>query len=72
MEKVIQPIDRDLIKRELTPEKFIGKTRKGDNFILGVAMKFREQNPWMITSDNIFAITSERVSIRSEVISGLC
>ena len=36
MEKVIQPIDRDLIKRELTPEKFIGKTRKGDNMIFEV------------------------------------
>lgn len=36
MEKVIQAVDRDLIKRELTPDKFIGKTRKGDNLIFEV------------------------------------
>jgi hypothetical protein len=36
MEKVIQAVDRDLIKRELTPDKFIGKTRKGDNMIFEV------------------------------------
>ena len=45
----------------LLPEEL--QTRKGDNFILGVAMKFREQNPWMITSDNIFAITTESLGI---------
>ena len=36
METVIQAVDRDLIKRELTPDKFIGKTRKGDNLIFEV------------------------------------
>ena len=36
METVIQAVDRDLIKRELTHEKFIGKTRKGDNLIFEV------------------------------------
>ena len=45
----------------LLPEEL--QTRKGDNFILGVAMKFREENPWMLTSDNIFAITSESLGI---------
>ena len=36
METVIQAVDRDLIKRELTPDKFIGKTHKGDNLIFEV------------------------------------
>ena len=36
MQTVIEAIDRELIKRELTPEKFIGKTRKGDNYIFEV------------------------------------
>ena len=36
METVIQAIDRDLIKRELTPDKFIGQTRKGNNLIFEV------------------------------------
>lgn len=36
MQTVVEAIDRELIKRELTPEKFIGKTRKGDNYIFEV------------------------------------
>ncbi len=31
MQAVILPVDRQLIVQELTPEKFIGKTRRGDN-----------------------------------------
>ena len=45
----------------LLPEEL--QTRKGDNFILGVAMKFRESNPWLITSDNLFSITAESLGI---------
>ncbi|MBR3302580.1 MAG: GNAT family N-acetyltransferase [Bacteroidales bacterium] len=37
MEKVIEAIDRELIKRELTTDKFIGKTRKGDNYIYEIS-----------------------------------
>ena len=33
MEPVIQPVDRELIKEELTSDKFIRNTRKGDNKI---------------------------------------
>ena len=33
MENIIDPIDRTLLKRELTREKFLRKTRKGDNEI---------------------------------------
>ncbi len=36
METVIKPIDRELIRRELTADKFVGKTRKGDNFIFEI------------------------------------
>ena len=33
MEEIIAPIDRDLIKPELTPERFLRHTRKGGNDI---------------------------------------
>ncbi len=36
MENIIDPIDRTLLKRELTREKFLRKTRKGDNEIFVV------------------------------------
>lgn len=36
MEAVIEPIDRSLILKELTPNKFIRVTRKGHNFIFEV------------------------------------
>lgn len=36
MEAVIQPVDRDLILRELTPDKFIRETRKGGNFLFEI------------------------------------
>ncbi len=36
MEAVIEPIDRNLILKELTPSKFIRVTRKGHNFIFEV------------------------------------
>ena len=36
METVIQAVDRELIKRELTHDKFVGRTRKGDNLIFEV------------------------------------
>ena len=33
MEKIIDPIDRNILKRELSSERFLRKTRKGDNEI---------------------------------------
>lgn len=33
MENIIAPIDKDIIKAELSPERFVRKTRKGDNEI---------------------------------------
>lgn len=33
MEKIIDPIDRELLKRELTPERLLRKANKGDNEI---------------------------------------
>ena len=36
MDAIIQPVDRVLIKKELTEDKFIRKTRKGDNYIFEV------------------------------------
>ena len=33
MENIIAPIDKEIIKSELTPERFVRKTRKGDNEI---------------------------------------
>ncbi|MBQ6871518.1 MAG: GNAT family N-acetyltransferase [Bacteroidales bacterium] len=36
MEAVIQPVDRDLILKELTPDKFIRETRKGGNYLFEV------------------------------------
>jgi hypothetical protein len=33
MENIIAPVDKTLIKAELTPDKFLRKTRKGDNEI---------------------------------------
>lgn len=45
----------------LLPEEL--RTHKGDNYILGVAMKFLDHNPWIITMDKILAITSESLGI---------
>ena len=36
MQPVIQPIDRDLLLKELTPDKFIRETRKGGNYLFEV------------------------------------
>ncbi len=36
MEAVIQPVDRHLILKELTPDKFIRVTRKGGNFLFEI------------------------------------
>lgn len=36
MEPIIKPIDRDLLKKELTFDKFIRRTRKGDNLLFDV------------------------------------
>ncbi len=36
MEKIIDPIDKTILKRELSPDKFLRKTRKGDNEIFVV------------------------------------
>ena len=32
---------------------------KGDNYILGVAVKYREKNPFLLTSDTLFSIAAE-------------
>ena len=45
----------------LLPEEL--QVKKGDNFILSVAVKNRDNNPWLLTSDNIFALTAESVGI---------
>lgn len=47
----------------LLPEEL--QTKKGDNFILGVAMKFKESNPWMLTSDKVLGLTAESIGIPS-------
>ncbi len=36
MEAVIQPVDRALLLKELTPDKFIRETRKGNNYLFEV------------------------------------
>ena len=36
MQPVIQPIDRELLLKELTPDKFIRETRKGSNYLFEV------------------------------------
>ena len=52
----------DWADMSLLPEEL--QTKKGDNFILGVAVKYKgDPNPWMLTSDNIFGITSESLGI---------
>ena len=51
----------DWADMSLLPEEL--RTRKGDNYILGVAMKYRDNNPWIITSDNIFALTADSLGI---------
>lgn len=38
MEAVIQPVDKELLIKELTPDKFIGKTRRGSNLLYEVTM----------------------------------
>lgn len=51
----------DYADMSLLPEEL--QTKKGDNFILGVAMKYRDANPWMLTSDNILGLTAESLGI---------
>ena len=52
----------DWADMSLLPEEL--QTKKGDNFILGVAVKYKsDPNPWMLTSDNILGITSESLGI---------
>lgn len=45
----------------LLPEEL--QVKKGDNFILSVAVKHRDENPWLLTSDNLFALTAESLGI---------
>ena len=33
MEEIIQPVERELLKKELTPDKFIRRTNNGQNVI---------------------------------------
>lgn len=56
----------DYADMSLLPEEL--QRKKGDNFILGVAMKYREANPWMLTSDNLLGITAESLGIPSETL----
>ena len=52
----------DWADMSLLPEEL--QTKKGDNLILGVAVKYKsDPNPWMLTSDNILGITSESLGI---------
>lgn len=52
----------DWADMSLLPEEL--QTKKGDNFILGVAVKYKsDPNPWMLTSDSILGITSESLGI---------
>ena len=52
----------DWADMSLLPEEL--QTKKGDNFILGVAVKYKsDPNPWMLTSDKILGITSESLGI---------
>lgn len=53
----------DYADMSLLPEEL--QTKKGDHFILGVAMKYRDANPWMLTSDNILGLTAESLGIPS-------
>lgn len=36
MEEIIQPIDKAILKKELSPDRFVRKTRKGDNEIYSI------------------------------------
>lgn len=36
MQDIIDPVDRELIRQELSPERFLRKTRKGDNEIYSI------------------------------------
>ena len=36
MQPVIQPVERELLLKELTPDKFIRETRKGNNYLFEV------------------------------------
>ncbi len=54
----------DWADMSLLPEEL--QNKKGDNLILGVAIKYRtDPNPWMLTSDGILGITSESLGIPS-------
>ena len=51
----------DYADMSLLPEEL--QTKKGDHFILGVAMKYIDSNPRMLTSDNILGLTAESIGI---------
>ncbi|MBR1436485.1 MAG: hypothetical protein IJ584_15405 [Bacteroidales bacterium] len=52
----------DWADMSLLPEEL--QNKKGDNLILGVAVKYRtDPNPWMLTSDSILGITAESLGI---------
>lgn len=54
----------DWADMSLLPEEL--QNKKGDNLILGVAVKYRtDPNPWMLTSDGILGITAESLGIPS-------
>ena len=49
---ILETADMSLLHPEFREEK-------GDNYILGVAVKFRDRNPFLLTSDNLFSIAAE-------------
>ena len=48
----LRTADMSLLHQEFREEK-------GDNYILGVAVQYRDKNPFLITSDNIFSLAAE-------------
>ena len=39
------------------------REEKGDNYILGVAVQYKDKNPFLITSDNVFSLAAEMEQI---------
>ena len=70
--KAVRSIKEQLQKDKRSKKKFIlleaadmsllhaeFQEGKGDNYILGVAVKFRDKNPFLLTSDAIFSLAAE-------------
>lgn len=70
MQKALKSINENISKKDikmvtadlnLLPEDFNKKSP--DNFILSVALKFKDENPIMLTSDNGLQIKSKGLDI---------